>query len=138
MRLYSDGAWRAFLRVWPVVLTITPTDARAVALRDATTAALDRSPYSSRGMIFKFCAIAALQGETGPFAAVWRVAGERSCFLSVPQSGSPPRVVRNAVFDERSGAVTLAAASSVHGGRSGAGRRTHDILRSCAQVVGLG
>ncbi|MDP9280694.1 MAG: replication-relaxation family protein [Chloroflexota bacterium] len=41
VRLYRDGAWTAFLRVWPVVLTITPTDARAASLRDATTAALD-------------------------------------------------------------------------------------------------
>jgi hypothetical protein len=77
IRLRGDGAWTAFLPRWPLVLTVTPTDARASSLCEATAAALGRSPFSSRGMLFKFCTIGALQGELGALAAPWRVAGEK-------------------------------------------------------------
>ena len=77
IHLYRDGAWRALLPRWPVVLTVTPTEARAVSLCEATTAALGRSPFTSRGMLFKFCAIETLRGETGALAALWHVAGEK-------------------------------------------------------------
>ena len=60
-----------------MVLTVTPTEARAVSLCEATTAALGRSPFTSRGMLFKFCAIETLRGESGALAALWHVAGER-------------------------------------------------------------
>src|SRR2546426_2681741 len=75
--LYRDGTWRALVPRWPAVLTITPTETRAVSLCEATTAAMARSPFSSRGMLFKFCAIETLRGESGALAALWRVAGEK-------------------------------------------------------------
>ena len=77
IHLYRDGAWRGFLRRWPLVLTVTPTEARAASLCEATAAALRRSPFTSRGMLFKFCAIETLRGESGALAALWHVAGEK-------------------------------------------------------------
>jgi hypothetical protein len=77
IHLYRDGAWRGLLPRWPVVLTVTPTEARAVSLCEATTATLGRSPFTSRGMVFKFCAIETLRSETGALAALWHVAGEK-------------------------------------------------------------
>ncbi len=76
-----DGDWRAHLPRWPITLTITPTAARAASLYDATTARLEAHPYSAGGMVFKFCAIDALLGESGVLGARWRVAGKKESSL---------------------------------------------------------
>jgi len=76
-----DGDWRTQLPRWPLTLTITPTAARAASLWDATTARLEAHPYSSGGMVFKFCAIDALLGESGVLGARWRVAGKKESSL---------------------------------------------------------
>lgn len=81
-----DGDWRAQLPRWPMTLTITPTAARAASLYDAATARLEANPYSAGGMVFKFCAIDALLGDSGVFGARWRVAGKReSLGLASPE-----------------------------------------------------
>jgi len=81
-----DGDWQADLPSWPMILTITPTAARAASLWDATTARLEESPWSSGGMVFKFCAIDALLGEGGALGARWRVAGKKeSCLFVTPE-----------------------------------------------------
>lgn len=76
-----EGDWRAHLPRWPMALTITPTAARAVSLWEATTARLKAHPWSSGGMVFKFCAIDALLGDPGVLGARWRVAGTKESTL---------------------------------------------------------
>ncbi|HJQ21973.1 MAG TPA: replication-relaxation family protein [Gemmatimonadaceae bacterium] len=53
--LYRSSAWRTFIPVWPLVLTVTPTDTRAQSLCSATYAAL-RYEYArpQTGSTFRF------------------------------------------------------------------------------------
>jgi hypothetical protein len=87
-----DGDWRAQLPRWPVTLTITPTAARAASLWDATTVRLKEHPWSSGGMVFKFCAIDTLLGESGVLGARWRVAGNKESSLFASPEQGPEQV----------------------------------------------
>lgn len=73
--LYYDGAWCSLFERWPVVLTVTTTEARAAALCVATAAKLAENPFSSRGMVFRFCALERMRED--PFSAPWLKAGEK-------------------------------------------------------------
>ena len=48
LQLYRSGRWQACLDVWPVVLTITTSAARATALRRATEPLLLSPPDAER------------------------------------------------------------------------------------------
>jgi len=76
--LYRGGAWRAYVPVWPRILIVTSTDARAASLCATTTATLRSQLLSAQftqATEFFFCSIDAIRGKSGPFAALWRVAG---------------------------------------------------------------
>lgn len=76
--LYLDGAWRQHLDVWPIVLTVTPSDERASALTAATAAVLARPYYGWRlGKAVEcwFTSLGALVGPHGPLGPIWQIAG---------------------------------------------------------------
>jgi len=78
LRLYLNRAWRQHLEVWPVILTVTPSDERASALTVATAPLLARPYYGVRlSGIFEcwFTSLGALVGPHGPLGAIWQIAG---------------------------------------------------------------
>jgi len=70
---YGSGSWQEHLKLWPVVLVITPTVVRATSLRRTTETVLARS-WSVEGMEFRFATLMDLQNR-GPVAEIWQVAG---------------------------------------------------------------
>jgi hypothetical protein len=78
IELYRSGSWQAHLRIWPVVVTVTQSKARATALRCATEAVLSSQPdaeHITKGTEFDFCSLEDLLGLSGPLGAIWQVAG---------------------------------------------------------------
>ena len=76
--LYLNRAWRQHLEVWPVILTVTPSDERASALTAATAPLLARPYYGLRlSGIFEcwFTSLGALVGARGPLGVIWQIAG---------------------------------------------------------------
>jgi hypothetical protein len=76
--LYLDGAWRQHLSVWPIILTVTPSDERAAALTAATAPLLAGHYYGWRlGKAVEcwFTSLGALVGPHGPLGPVWQIAG---------------------------------------------------------------
>jgi len=71
--LYRSGAWRAFMRIWPLILAVTLTEARAASLHAATDAALPMS-FGVAPLSVYFCSIESL-GRDG-LATACRVVGE--------------------------------------------------------------
>jgi hypothetical protein len=77
LELYRSGTWRERLPVWPIVLTVAPTEHRALALQRATEALLRSQSDEARlrqETEFAFCSLHRLVLD-GPSSAIWRVAG---------------------------------------------------------------
>lgn len=74
LALHRSATWEKTLGIWPVVLTVTPTDARARLLRGVTERALAADPGTARVTEFAFTSLPRL-AEHGPLAAVWEIAG---------------------------------------------------------------
>jgi hypothetical protein len=76
LELYRSNTWRQHLPVWPLVLTVTPSEHRATELRRATERLL--STYSEGSWIaaaFLFGALDDVRGAPGPLGEIWQVAG---------------------------------------------------------------
>ena len=74
--LYAGGSWREFLPVWPKVVTVTLTAARAASLHRATEALLiSHSPYASARLSFLFVSLDELRA--GGITTPCRVANAR-------------------------------------------------------------
>jgi hypothetical protein len=78
LRLYLNGSWRQHLSVWPIILTVTPSDERASALKAATAPLVTRRYYGLRlsGIVeCWFTSLGALVGPHGPLGPIWQIAG---------------------------------------------------------------
>jgi hypothetical protein len=77
--LYRGGTWRKNLKVWPIVLTIAPSSARARILRRVTETVLARELFRERlmrAMEFSFTTLDDVLGPSGPLGTIWSVAGK--------------------------------------------------------------
>lgn len=86
IRLYQSARWSKELTIWPTILVVTETSARATMLQEATEAALS-APFLervARAMSFRFATLADLVRPNGLFAAIWRVAGRDGLHELVP------------------------------------------------------
>lgn len=84
--LYRDDS-RLALPVWPLILTVTPSAARASELRRATEVILrTRGDLLRIGRAFRFTSLDALRGDKGPFGEIWEVASRtaRSPLIDEP------------------------------------------------------
>jgi hypothetical protein len=75
--LLQSGTWRQAFEEWPVVLTITPSEARANLLATATERYLTRRadwPRLSGAVEFAFAALPCLT-RNSPFGGCWTVSG---------------------------------------------------------------
>jgi hypothetical protein len=105
---YRSGSWRARLPTWPLVLTVTPSAARAKALRRATedVLRLERDVEGVAGATeFDFASLSDLQGPTGPLGAIWQVAGRTGLHALIPvddqrPSGNGDRSARMRLLNE--------------------------------------
>jgi hypothetical protein len=89
LELYADDS-RLPLPVWPLILTVAPTEARASELRRATEAILRaRTQMSGIGRAFRFTYLDALRGDEGPFGEIWQIPGRTGRF---PLAGEPATV----------------------------------------------
>ncbi len=76
LELYRSGSWRGHLPLWPLTLTVTPTERRASELRRATEAVLLARPEGARiAKTFRFSSLDDLRGALGPLGEIWQVAG---------------------------------------------------------------
>jgi len=86
--LYRNGTWRTAVRAWPVVATITPTEARARTLHRTTEAVLAAEPDAERMRKvteFDVAPLSDVLGSLGPFGAIWRVAGRTGLHRLIPE-----------------------------------------------------
>jgi hypothetical protein len=131
IELYESGAWREFLRVWPRVLTVTLTDARAASLQRASEALLtSRYAYSASRLSFYFVSLDDLRGGgiTAPCRAV--NAQERKPLLDLAEIAA--RAATSGSANDSTDPRTVDA------GRSGASGRTDDQTPNAThQVDGL-
>jgi hypothetical protein len=90
--LYRRGSWRRGLRAWPLVLTVTRSEARANALKRATEELLRRARDAGRlsRVEFDFAALPALLSPAGPLGAIWQVAGREGLHELVPDDAEEP------------------------------------------------
>ncbi|MDQ2767657.1 MAG: replication-relaxation family protein [Gemmatimonadota bacterium] len=131
IELHRYGRWRSFIPVWPLVLTVTPTDTRAHSLCSATSAAL-RYEYArpQTDNTFRFISIDELRSGDA-LRVPWRVAGTAERMPLWPADvDAAPRVTEN------DGSRPIDA-SRMPPGRSGAGREDDDETpRSSHEVDG--
>lgn len=84
--LFRSGSWRKRMTIWPAILTVTPTEARAVALQRCTETVLaaqaDRDTLRAQTE-FAFAALPRI-AASGTLAAVWRVAGRAGAHPLMP------------------------------------------------------
>ncbi len=76
--LYRSGSWRSRLPLWPLVLTVAETEARATQLRRISEAVLVSQPDRerlARATEFRFASATDLLGPAGPLGEIWQVAG---------------------------------------------------------------
>lgn len=74
--LYRSGSWRDYVAAWPLVLTVTPDERRATALRRACEVVLAAQPDAiRRGTEFAFASLTDVLGTPGPLGEIWQVAG---------------------------------------------------------------
>lgn len=76
--LYRSGGWRSRLPLWPLILVVTETDARATQLRDVTEAVCEsqtRAYWLVRPPEFDFASVSDPIGPAGPLGEIWHVAG---------------------------------------------------------------
>ena len=94
LEAYRAGRWRERLTVWPLVLTVTPTLARATALRRVTEDVLERDRDRQRlaAVEFDFAALGDLQAPEGPLGAIWQIAGRvgRHALIPAEAATNPP------------------------------------------------
>ncbi len=86
--VYRDGSWRTMLKTWPLVLTVTPDEERATALRRTTEALLSSSPEAEStadATEFAFTSLPTLLGPLGPLGKIWRVAGKSGVRSVIPE-----------------------------------------------------
>jgi hypothetical protein len=79
LELYRSGSWVKNLKVWPIVLTIAPSWARARILRRVTETVLTADPRRERLMRateFSFTTLDDVLGPSGPLGTIWCVAGK--------------------------------------------------------------
>lgn len=91
LELFRSGSWQKRFPTWPVVLTVTPTEARAVSLQHATEAVLAARSDRQRLIAqteFAFASLPRLVTE-GPVATIWRIAGQTG------EHSLLPGVIRN-------------------------------------------
>jgi hypothetical protein len=77
--LYRGGSWIKHVRVWPRILTIAPTQARARILRRVTETVLEAQLFGeglARSTAFGFTTLDELLGSNGPLGEIWSVVGE--------------------------------------------------------------
>jgi len=78
--LYRDDS-RLPLPVWPLILTVAPSEARTSELHRASETVLRARPQMSRiARAFRFTSLGALRGGAGPFGEIWQVAGRSGRF----------------------------------------------------------
>lgn len=85
--VFRDGSWRTLLPVWPLVLTVTQSEARATALRRATESLLASQPDAEEiasASEFGFSSLAGLLGPLGPLGKIWQVAGKSGLQPVIP------------------------------------------------------
>lgn len=78
LELFRSGSWQKRFPTWPVVLTVTPTEARAISLQRAVETVFAARPDGARLMAqteFAFASLPRLVAE-GPVATIWRIAGK--------------------------------------------------------------
>ncbi|MGH3442622.1 MAG: replication-relaxation family protein [Nitriliruptorales bacterium] len=76
LELFRSGEWRDQLALWPVVLTVAPSESRAAAVARSTETVLGVQPDRDRLLAqteFAFAALPAVVSD--PLAIVWRIAG---------------------------------------------------------------
>jgi len=76
--LLQSGTWRGAFEDWPVVLTVTPSEARAAILTTATERYLSRRADWKRlagSVEFTFASLPHLKA-LGPFGQAWHVVGK--------------------------------------------------------------
>lgn len=92
LELYRSGSWVKNLKVWPIVLTIAPSSARARILRRATETVLAADPRRERllrAMEFSFTTLDDILGPSGPLGAIWSVAGKSGLRPLFPAAAAP-------------------------------------------------
>ena len=75
--LFRSSSWRHHLPIWPVIITVTPSEVRTAALQRCTETVLARQSDHDKLRAeteFAFAALPRLVAE-GPLAKIWRVAG---------------------------------------------------------------
>jgi hypothetical protein len=78
--LYRDDS-RLRLPVWPLILTVAPSETRASELRRATEVAVRARPQMSGiERAFRFTSLDALRGDAGPLGEIWQVASRSGRF----------------------------------------------------------
>jgi hypothetical protein len=80
VELYRGDAWRASLRVWPLILTVTTSDARARSLTRVAERVTRDEGASRITRAFRFVSLDELR-ERGPLARIWQVGAERMGIL---------------------------------------------------------
>lgn len=78
VELFRGGTWRERFPIWPLVLTITPSQQRATALKRATEVLIERQSDATRLIKqteFGFAALPRVITES-PLAAIWSAAGK--------------------------------------------------------------
>jgi len=68
--LHASGRWRGSLAVWPLTLTLTPTERRAFELCAATAVALSSRPDAPPASAFRFAPVDDVRGR-GPLNRIW-------------------------------------------------------------------
>src|SRR5260221_4395815 len=93
LALYRSGAWRTRLKLWPVVLVVTPSAVRAVSLRRTTEVVLAGTDDDARqGTEFRFTSLSHLQ-EAGLAGHIWQVAGRSGLHALVDPPALPAAAV---------------------------------------------
>jgi hypothetical protein len=85
LELHRTVSWRARLPVWPLILFVTPTDARSTQLQRQAEA-ISRLPGGQWdvGASFRFAALDSVTADRGPVAAIWHVVGRAGVHSLIP------------------------------------------------------
>lgn len=89
---WRSGTWRAHLRSWPLVLTVTTSAERAMELRRATDELLRLERDAERvtkATEFDFASLTQVRDMNGPFGRIWQVAGQSGLRPLIPDDGDP-------------------------------------------------
>lgn len=87
---WRSGTWRAHLRSWPLVLTVTTSAERAIELRRATDELLRLQRDAERvakATEFDFASLTEVRDTSGPLSSIWQVAGHSGLRPLIPDDG---------------------------------------------------